>query len=121
MVFPRSVCPAAATAAVTTGKNGVTLSSPVAAASSRCQDQLAEVEVGTENEPTKSSCRLVLAIFGSSLTASQASVSLSGAGTAAGIISSGVTMARLVRTTPGEVTRGIGKGISGTSTSGVGL
>ena len=30
-------------------------------------------------------------------------------------------MARLVRTAPGEVGRGIGRGISGTSTSGVGL
>ena len=76
---------------------------------------------GTENEPTESSPRLVLAIFGSSLTMSHASASLSGAGSIAGIISSGGTMARLARTTPGEVGRGIGTGISGTSTSGIGL
>ena len=45
MVFPRSVCPAAATVAVTIGKNGVARSSAVAAASSRFQDQLVEVKV----------------------------------------------------------------------------
>ena len=39
-IFPRSVCPAATTVAVTIGKNGAVLSSAVAAASSRCQDQL---------------------------------------------------------------------------------
>ena len=102
MALPTSDCAAAATVAVMTGVNGATLFCVVATSSPRAQDQrIIEKNEGTEDTPTVSNSRLMLANFGSSLTASHASASLSGTGSLAGIISGEGSEATLVGSTPG--------------------
>ena len=123
MALPKSVCPAATTVALMTGKNGAAFSSVAAAASPRLPVSAYRRRrgIGTENAPTTSSSRVTLGIFGLSLTASHASVSVSGTGPIVGIILDEGTMARLVTKTPGVVGRGICEGISNIPPSDVGL
>jgi hypothetical protein len=88
MALPMSDCEAAATVAVMMGMNGVAFLCVVATTSRKVQDQrIIKTSKGVEDTPTVSRARLVLAIFGSSLTASHASASLSGTGPIAGTIS----------------------------------
>lgn len=117
--LPTSDCAATATVAVTVGINGATLLCVVATSSPRVQDQrVIEKDESAENTPAVSSFRLVLAIFGSSLTESHASASLSGTGLMAGTISGEGTTTTLVRNTLGMAGTG---GISSTPFSDVGL
>ena len=76
------------------------------------------MEKVAENTPAVSSFRLVLAIFGSSLTASHPSASLSDTGLMAGTTSGECTTTTLVRSTLGMAGTG---GISSTPLSDVGL
>jgi hypothetical protein len=95
------------------GMNGAASLCVVATASPRVQDQrIIEKSGGAEATPTVSRARPVLAIFGSSLTASHASASLSGTGPTADTISGEGTVVVLARSTLGMA--GMGGGISST-------
>ena len=94
------------------GMNGAVSLCVVATASPRVQDQRIIEKSGAEDTPTVSRARPVLAIFGSSLTASHASASLSRTGPTADTTPGEGTVVSLARSTLGMA--GTGGDISST-------